>query len=219
MAKAKKAAMSEEQILANLKAEFEQERKLLAEAKKEANRKKRLAANATKQKEKLEKQIEEAQNSTTKAVDLFKERIAKLKEQRKNVGSDIPEDVEKKAEEVEALKEKLAVTKKEQAEKLKAMGLSTRVARTTGGVASERRQRSNFVFKMGRSGWNQTVKEGTNKIVSATRKTPVGELRMTYEDDSFTIVFPDGREQFSHPYGAGSMAAVANIAKEYDEKK
>ena len=217
-----KKAEAKTEIIDTKAAALEKAKKIFAEANKkyqekrtEVTKAKRLIATGSKKLATLEKKIEETKDAPSKAADILIKKAADMEARAAALDAE-QEGVLKEAAGIEtAIEEKTKkfeeVKTKSDAE-LEALGVSTKATRTVStGTTAERRAKNNFQYRLKSKGWdlNYNVK---GRIESAENYG----LKVVFADDDFVISKGD-TELLKHPYGEGSLSALATVVKDKGE--
>lgn len=202
--------------------ELEKAKKIFAEANKKyqeqrtkVTKAKRLIATGSKKLATLDKKIEEAKDAPSKAADILKKKAEDMIAKAKALEAE-QEEVLKKAEEVEseitAKEEEFAKAKEQSDAELEALGVSAKATRRTAtGTTAERRAKNNFQYRLKSKEWELSYNV-KGRIESATKYG----LLVDFQDDEFIMTKGD-QEVLRHPYGEGSLSALAVAVKEHGE--
>jgi chromosome segregation ATPase len=204
--------------LEEAKAKFAEAQKKLQEQRGAVAKAKRLIATGDKKIQALEKKIEETKDAPSKAVEMLLKKAEEMERKAAEMAAEQDEILEKASvyeEQIEEKQQQLDDVKKEADAELEALGVpkTTTLTRTKAtGTAAERRQKNNFQYRLKSKGWemNYNMK---GRIESAVNYG----LTVVFEQDQFSITGGTLQEEFKHPYGEGSLTALAQIVKEHGE--
>ena len=202
--------------------ELEKAKKIFAEANKKyqeqrtkVTKAKRIIATGSKKLATLEKKIEETKDAPSKAAEILRKKaedmIAKAAALEAEQGEVLKKAEETQAE-IEAKQEEFEKVKEAADAELEALGVSAKATRRTAtGTTAERRAKNNFQYRLKSKEWELSYNV-KGRIESATKYG----LLVDFQDDEFVMTKGD-KEVLRHPYGEGSLSALAVAVKEHGE--
>lgn len=205
-AKAVTALEKAKKIFADANKRYQEQRTKVTKAK-------RLIATGDKKLATLEKKIEETKDAPSKAAEILLKKAADMEAKAKALEAEEAPLLDKAAKMEGAIttkEEEFSKVKETSEAELEALGVSAKATRTAAsGTTAERRAKNNFQYRLKSKDWELSYNV-KGRIESATKYG----LLVDFRDDDFTVS-KDGAVMVTHPYGEGSLSALAVAVKEH----